>query len=756
MDLTPTRMARMQELFEQALALPAGERAAYLAEAARDEPALRHEVLSLIAAHESDASLPEHPLRTDEPPSARIAAHRWVGQRVGVWRVGPLIGLGGTGSVYEAVRADEQFERRAAIKFLHASHAAAARRFRAERQILADLDHPNIATLLDGGVTDAGQPWLVMEYIDGQPITDWADARALSRRERVQLFLQVCAAVEATHTRLVVHRDLKPGNILVTTDGRVKLLDFGIARLLGESTAGVAGAELASFTPAYAAPEQIRAQPVTTATDVFALGVVLFRLLTGKLPFDARVDPDVAAGPAGLEPDLDAIIARALEADPGRRYSIVQALRTDLEHWLRDEPVPAHDGGHAYRLGKFLRRHRRGSALAALALAAVLGTTIMALWQAGVARRTAEDLRQHNAFLQDVLRMSDPFQEGDDLTLGAALDRAAENIDRRFATRRDLAAQVRYDIAYGMANRYRLEQAEAQFALALADSEAAFGERDLQTLRIRDGIAGLRVEQGRLAEAEAEYLRVLQRVESEGLIHQPLYVTVLNNLGNVHLQQERYADAYRGLRRALEAQSALSTPMEPVEHAGLLSNLAHAAHGLEDHAQAERFYVQAAAAFRDIFPQGSPDLAILYNNHAMLYEDQGDTAKALEMYRASLDMRRKVFRGEHPMIVVALSNLARLLLKTGDAAAALPYAREGASMADEVYTAPNRFHPSIHAALADALLGTGNAPAARLSLRRARTLLGSLTDAPPTVIGWVDEVQARLCAHFPADCPGPR
>lgn len=758
MDLTPTRLSRLQELFEQALALPREQRDAFIAAATVGQPAVRDEVLGLLAAHESGATLPENPLRAENPSTPEAAAARWQGQKVGVWRVERLVGIGGTGSVHEAVRADDQFQRRAAIKFLHVGHASAVRRFRVERQILADLDHPNIATLLDGGVTDDGQPWLVMEYVDGEPITAYTESKRLSRHDCINLFLQVCAAVEAAHARLVVHRDLKPGNILVTTDGRVKLLDFGIARLLGESAQGGAGQnspELASFTPAYAAPEQIRAQPVTTATDVFALGVVLFRLLTGRLPFEPRDNPDSIAARAGLEPDLDSLIARALEVDPSNRYSTVQALRSDLEHWLRNEPVLAHAGGRGYRLGKFLRRHRTGSSFAALAATAVLATTALALWQAQLARRTAADLAQHNAFLLDILNMSDPFVEGDDLSLGVALDQAARNVPRRFGSRRDLAAEVRYNIAYSMANRYRLEQAETQFGLALADSLAAFGEDGIETLRIRNGIAGLRVEQGRIKDAQDGYRHVIQRLESLHQTRTALYVTALNDLGNVHLQLEEYADAWKVLNRALAAVAKLPTPMEPAEHAALLSNLAHAAHGLPDYTQAARFYTQAAAVFRTVFPEGSPDLAILYNNHAMLYEDQGDGAKALEMYRASLDMRRKVFRGQHPMIVVGLSNLSRMLLKSNDARGALGYATEGAAMADKVYTAPNRFHPSIHATLADAQLGVGELAAARQSLRRAQQLLATLPDAPPTTVNWVNEVGGRLCARARADCPPP-
>jgi serine/threonine-protein kinase len=535
----------------------------------------------------------------------------------------------------------------------------------------------------------------------------------------------------------------------------VKLLDFGIARLLGEvgpDAGGAPGAELASFTPTYAAPEQIRAQPVTTGTDVFALGVVLFRLLTGRLPYETRRDPDAVAAPAGLEPELDAIIARALHVQLGQRYASVQELRADLEHWLHDEPVVAFAGGASYRFGKFLRRHRVGSTLGALAILAICGATGTALWQSHVARRAAADQQQLNAFLMEVISMSDPFSEGDDITLGTALDRAAVDIGKRFAGRQDLSSQIRFGVGYSMASRYRLEQADAQFRLALAESTAEFGARDLRTLRVAEGIAGLRVEQSRYAEAEAGYKSVISALEEQGLRKDQLYVTALGNLGNVYLQQERYAEADRELRRALEAEPGLAAPIAPYEHAGVLSNTAHAAHGLEDYPRAERYYIEAAAAYRALFPDGSPDLAILYNNHALLNEDRKDMPRALEMHRESLAMRRKVFRGEHPMIVTALANVARTALAAGDAAAALAHAREGAAMADRVYTEPNRFHPSVYATLADAQRATGDLPGARQSLRRATALLTNLPEVPPSTARWVEEVRARVCALGQTAC----
>jgi tetratricopeptide (TPR) repeat protein len=441
--------------------------------------------------------------------------------------------------------------------------------------------------------------------------------------------------------------------------------------------------------------------------------------------------------------------------DRDRRYSTVQELRTDLESWLDGRPVTAHHGGRTYRLGKFLQRHRTGSAIGAAAVIAILTASAIALWQSHSAQRAAGDLRQYNAFLMDVLKMSDPFSEGDDLTLSTALDRAAETIGERFAGRPGLSAEIRYGIGASMASRYRLDQAEVQLNQALKESLALFGAKDIRSLRINETIAGLRLEQSRFDEAAAGYQGVVTALESSGRRADPLYVTALGNLGNVYLQQERYKEADSTLQRAREAGDAIPS-LDPYEGASLLSNLAHAAHGLEDYPRADRHYREAADAFRRIFPDGSPDIAILYNNHAMLHEDRGDIPKALAMHRESLAMRRKVFRDQHPMVVAALTNLGRLSLQAGDQGAALAYATEGAAMADRVYTEPNRFQPSIYATLAAAQVAGNDLPSARRSWSRARELLLNLPEAPPTTVRWVEEVRARICKAAPGNCPAGR
>lgn len=757
MDLTPTRFGKLQQLFEQALEQTEDQRRGFLERECRGDTALVEEVLNLLRAHASSSTVLNRPVDLADVVIAADDESRWIDQRLGPWRVTRRIGHGGMGTVYEAMRADDQFEKRVAVKFLHrhTGHASALRRFIVERQILANLNHPNIATLIDGGVTDEGQPYLVMEYIDGEPITVWCEAQSLSQAARVELFLQVCAAVEAAHRNLIVHRDLKPGNILVSRDGRVKLLDFGIARLLDESAPDFVptrNTETLSFTPDYAAPEQILNQPVSTSTDVFALGIVLYRLLTGRMPFAGRTDPLARAAPAALNADLDAILARTLQPMAGQRYSTVAELRAELERYLAGRPVLAHPDSRRYRFAKFVRRHRAGSIATALSAAAILTMSGVALWQGQLARKSADDTRQLNAFLLDILRMSNPFEEGEELTLSAALDEAAKKIDERFKDRPDLSAEIRFGIGFSMADRYRLEQAETQLQRALMESLREFGERDIRTLRVIEAIAGLRLEQSRFKESEAEYKRAIEGLEQTNQQSDALYASALGNLGNVYLQQERYPESDRILKQAQAAERLQSRP-DPAFHADLLSNLAHAASGVEENERADQLFGQAQEAYEKLYPDGSPDLAILLNNHSLHLEQMNDLTGAIVLQRRSLEVRRKVFRNEHPMVVTALGSLARLLLQSGAAAEALPYATEGAAMADRVYTAPNRFHPSIYATLAAAQLVNGDVQKAATSLKKAQQLLTTLQEPPPSTVRWLERVRTDLCLKLPAAEP---
>ena len=440
------RWQRVKDLFAAALEKDAAGRAAFLDEACAADSALRAEVDSLLAAHESTDDLIERPaahaldFEVETPPPS------WIGRRVGDYRIVEEVGRGGMSEVYKGVRDDDEYQKEVAVKVLRQGYGTRSllKRFKVETQILATLDHPNIARLLDAGSSEEGLPYLVMEHIQGQPIDDYCRQHKLGLRARLDLFRTLCSAVQYVHQHLMVHGDLKCSNVLVSDNGTVKLLDFGIARLLNPTPApapapGVADAKLTGFlamTPEYASPEQIRGGPITTASDVYSLGVVLYQLLTGVLPYKLRGDfsydlaaqivereavaPSVAAknfetsectgfGRA-LRGDLDNIILMALEKDPARRYSSTEKLEDDLRRHVEGFPVSARSAGYLYQLGKFAGRHKAGIAAVVLIGITLVGGILTTLRQAQIAREERQRAQQHfdevrklaNVFMFDV------------------------------------------------------------------------------------------------------------------------------------------------------------------------------------------------------------------------------------------------------------------------------------------------------------------------------------------------------------------
>lgn len=758
--------------FEYALDQPATQRRAWLdQQPLPDWVKLR--VARLLDAESSLDGFLEQPAAPVEPEDFPR-----LGDRIGNYRLVDRIDAGGMGVVYLARRDNDSYEQDVAIKLIRPLHLAATAgfrqqimaRFEKERMLLAQLRHPNIARILDGGRTPAGLPWLAMEYIDGQALTTWCDRNAPGIRTRLRLFLKVCAAVQEAHRHLVIHRDLKPENILVDADGEPHLLDFGIARVLEEEADDTLGGTLTAMTPAYASPEQVRRQSLTTASDVYSLGVLLYQLLAGRRPYELdgltpgqvehtvcetpppslRTAPD-ARRPDGTDADLERIVAKAMHKDAARRYGTAQELAADLQRWLDGQPVQAHPDSRSYRLRKFVGRHATGVALASMALAAVLGAAGVAVWQAQQARRAADHLASTNAFLLEVLRTSDPFEADSELTLSQALDAAAESIDTRFAGLPALSAEVRFGIGYSMLSRWRLEQAEAQLTRALEESRVAFGERDIRTLRVREAIAYLLLVQGRNQEAEAGFLEVIAQLERSNLDDDILYGVALANLGNLLLEREDYPRADAWLQRSLAWFEA--HPHAPAnDRATLYSNLGHAAHGVEDLDRAERFYGLAQEAMVMLYPDGNPDLAVLLNNRASLAEERGDTKAAQDLYRESLAMRRKIFKNNHPMVVTALANTARMAMAHGEQEQAVTLAREAVAMANQVYTAPDSRHASAYNTLALAWLAAGDTPAAAAALHEAETLLAKVDDPFPTVAQALATTRTQLCTRAPAHC----
>jgi serine/threonine protein kinase/tetratricopeptide (TPR) repeat protein len=402
--MADSRWQRIEEIFERAADLPLDARPAYLDEACAADAALRREVESLLSHDHNTGAFVSHAVGR---AAAAAATPDPAATQIGPYRITREIGHGGMGTVYLAERTDGQFHRQVAIKVVSRGMDTdfVVERFRHERQILASLQHPNIARLFDGGVTDDGRPWIAMEYIEGATLTDYCATRPL--RDRLTLFRKICAAVQYAHSNLIVHRDLKPSNILVGADGEPRLLDFGIAKILNPEEAGVTvpltRTAVRLLTPEYASPEQIRGEPITTATDVYALGAILSDLIPGSraqpvgtlsaIELERAICEREPARPStvvrGIDPELDTVVQMALRKEPARRYPTAQAFADDIDRYLTDRPVIARPDTLRYRTTKFIRRNRLAVAAAvALSLTLIAGITA-ALWQARRAEQNA-------------------------------------------------------------------------------------------------------------------------------------------------------------------------------------------------------------------------------------------------------------------------------------------------------------------------------------------------------------------------------
>ncbi|MGI8436174.1 MAG: serine/threonine protein kinase, partial [Chthoniobacterales bacterium] len=407
---------RVKAVFEVAAELTGDERATYLREHCAGDESLRREVESLLASDAQADGFIENPARSiPRAVLEGMAEEPFVARLFGAYRTNREIGRGGLGTVYLAARADDAYQKEVAIKLLRRGLDTEdiLRRFRNERQILARLEHPSIARLIDGGTSEDGRPYFVMEYVEGEPLNAYCESHGLSTNERLKLFRTVCAAVTYAHQHLVIHRDLKPSNILVTSEGEVKLLDFGIAKLLGadEEAAFRTVTEQRVMTPEYASPEQVRGEAITTASDVYSLGVVLYELLTGEKPYrltsrsakelESAITDQIPERPSAarekmqksLHGDLDNIVLMALRKEPARRYVSAGQFSEDIRRYLEGLPVAAHKDTIAYRSKKFIARNKIAVFAAALVILALIGGLIATVYQAKAARAQRDRAR---------------------------------------------------------------------------------------------------------------------------------------------------------------------------------------------------------------------------------------------------------------------------------------------------------------------------------------------------------------------------
>ncbi len=700
--------ASARRIFDQVVECAPEDRAALLDAACAGDAELRGAVESLLRADARAAGafaespglpLPEEPAGPDP----------MLGRMVGSWRIERRIGHGGMGNVYLARRTDGDFEAEVAIKVIRRGMDTEEilARFRHERRVLARLQHPNIARLTDGGSLEDGLPYFVMEYVNGEPLDRYCDAQGLGTRARLDAFLTVCDAVQFAHQALVIHRDLKPANILATADGGIRLLDFGIAKLLepGDSqTPSLTRTGRGPFTPRYASPEQRRGERVTTASDVYSLAVVLQELLQGR------------DGAGRIDPDLAAIIGAATREEPHLRTPSVRELADDLRRYLAGEPVQARRGAFAYRAGKFVRRHALAlGAAAGVVLALVAGVTIStALYlQARDARDAAERERetadQVSRFLEGVFADASPHRSGgrDVAALRAVLDRAAARIPREITpgsrvagaldlslgtTYRHLAefaaaerhlrranavfdadtaadavrrAQARLELGALMLDLSRYPEAEAELRAALAIAAGA-GPRAIDT-RIEAARAfGLLEEaRGNRAAAEGRYREAIASSLERHGPSDPRVAARLSDLAVLLMNHQQRDEADSLLGRAVEIWRSAAGPVDSVAFATGLHNLAGLRRRQARYDEAGALYREALDLYHRVHGAIHPDVARTLNTMGGNEEFAGRFAAAERHYRDALAMQRGLLGDRHRDVGTTLNNLAGVLRKQG-------------------------------------------------------------------------------------------
>ncbi|MBA3272707.1 MAG: protein kinase, partial [Chthoniobacterales bacterium] len=658
------RYARVQQLFDAAADLPPSARTAFLDAECGDDASIRHEVESLLDSDACSDSFGEEPVFEVPRDLFNEAVEDHVaGQHFGPYEVIREIGRGGLGAVYLAIRSDGEYRKEVALKLIRRGLDTddILRRFRNERQILAQLDHPNIARLIDGGTTDNGLPYFVMEYVKGEPITAYCDTYKLSTKQRLELFRKVCAAVTYAHQNLVIHRDLKPSNILVTSDGEAKLLDFGIAKLVAADddlllTQTAPGQR--AMTPDYASPEQIKGERITTASDVYSLGVLLYELLTGTKPYRLNTRtteelsraitdqepqrPSAAAAPdrAALDGDLDNIVLMAMRKEPARRYSSAAALAEDIRRYQGGLTVSARPSTFRYRAGKFIRRHSAGVAAAALVLLAIVAGLIATLWQAGVAR--AAQARAEKRF-NDVRTLANSFL--------FEFSPKIENLPGSMPARQLLVTRA---LEYlDSLSQEAAGDLQLQSELAKAYEKVGDVQGNPQTANIGDLDGALES----YNKAQAIRRRLLE-AQPNNAEKQADLAGNLEVAANINLNGGEFDKAGASFTEALQLRERVvaQTPRDFAARANLgraLRTSGYVPFYSSENDKAMEFYRRSMAVFAELSAE-APDDALVNMGHANAYLDIGESygfleqqAQAEEYLQKGLDMLAALYE-KHP------------------------------------------------------------------------------------------------------------
>lgn len=764
---------QIKEIFDNALKIEGQERQRYIEKACGDDEELVKEIYSLIAAHAKSGPLDKSLENIRHTALSGEDFQNLKGREIGPYKIKADLGHGGMGNVFLAERADGQYDQKVALKILRIgfTNQNQVRRFIAERQILASLNHPNIATLLDGGLTEDGQPWFALEYVKGSPIDKYCNTRRLNLKKRLNLFLKVCGAVQTAHQQLIIHRDLKPSNILVTDDGTVKLLDFGIAKVLNQEdllseAVPLTRTGLLPLTPAYASPEQIRGNPISTASDIYQLGIILYELLTGIRPYEvsgrtpseieriicetqperpstavtkltdsknqnvvfhSRFQNTRQSNPDQLRKrllgDLDTIVMKTLRKEPDRRYESAEQLAADIRHYLAGRPVTAHPDSRSYRTRKFVSRHKTGFSATVVIILMLIGyatsityhsqQTQAALSQAQTETAKAEQVTE---FLLSLFEASDPAETlGDTVTARVLLERGVQQAEE-LNNQPEVQAQM-FDLTGQIYSRLgNYNQAFDLLSRALSIRNQQFGEEDITTASTKVQLATIMHKSGNYENADS-LLREALSIQRKllGSDHQEVAST-LSTLGGVLMGTGSYDEAESMLRQALQIQrqSFDDKHLDISETLNILGLLLDITGDLDEAESAMR---EALEIRRELLSDLDPRVTMSLNNLGMLLRKKGDYKSAEPVYREALELKRSIYGDEHPSIATTLNGLGLLLKDMGNDVEAEPVIRESLAMR-------RAFLDENHPRIAESLNNLGNLLESKGELEEAAVYIG--------------------------------
>lgn len=709
----------IKSIFFKAIELDGKDRETYLNEVCKS-PELKKEILTLIFAHDKSENFLEDSIIACEPISDN--SNLFIGKTFGKYKIEKLIARGGMGLVYIGVRNDE-VKQKAAVKIINPGVASGTviKRFQNERQTLANLNHPNISRLLDGGITDDGIQFLVMEYIDGIPIDEYCDKNKLNTKDRLNLFLKVAAVVQYAHQNLVVHRDLKPSNILITPDGEPKLLDFGIAKILsaeGERFETVTQRGMWNLTPEYASPEQIFGNTITTSSDVYSLGIVLYKLLTGHNPYKMQsvFHSDISKIITQSEPakpseiiyktivneseedkseinphtisitregsvdklhkkligDVDNIISMAIRKEPERRYSSVDHFADDIKRYLNDKPVNAHQDSLSYRSKKFIKRNKNFLIPAAiifiiinLGLAGVLWQGYIAAKERDIAKLEADKSNRIKAFLLDMISSPDPLKDGSEVKVIEVIQKASNKLSIELTDHPQIEAEIRTMLGNTYQNLGIYDSAQSEILKADQIIRKLYGTKSKETAISIKSLALIYHYKGDYEKAEDLYkksLEMFSEVEKQPSFERAMlidaYGTLLADMGN-------YEKSEQITEEALKIAESIKG-FDDTQVAEIKNNLATSYNYLNKLDKAEKLYNESLVVFRKHFGDNHLRVSSVINNLAFIHIFREDHEKAIPLLLESLNIKLKVLGEDHPDLILAYSNVGSTYFNIND------------------------------------------------------------------------------------------